>query len=59
VNPNGIKYIVSVKPAPGHDGPTLVSDDPAVVRAVLDVIRQSYEPSSPLRVMTSDPEGAA
>lgn len=50
-------YIVSLKPAPGNDGPTLVSDDPAVVRAVLDAIRQSYAPPATIHAIDRSLEG--
>jgi flagella basal body P-ring formation protein FlgA len=60
--PDTTAYIVSVRPAPGHEGPTLVSDDPALVRIVMDAIRRRYVPD-PRRVIDllsrSDPEGAA
>ena len=35
-------FLVAIKPAPGHSGPTLVSDDPAVVQATLDAIARGY-----------------
>lgn len=37
-------FIVSIKSATDPSGPLLVSDDPAVVRAVLDAIHRRFAP---------------
>lgn len=51
-------YIVSVKPAPGSDGPLLVSDDQELVRLVIERIRRTYTPPPPVRPIHPGPEAA-
>lgn len=61
-----MRWIVSLKPAdPRSEGPHLVSDHPAVVRAVIDAIGSQYgspaerTPSKVLRLQTDPAANAA
>ena len=54
--PNEPTFILSIKPAPGCDGPLLVSDDQHLVRMVVDAIRRTYAPSRARPVQPLRPE---
>lgn len=52
-------YIVSIKPAPDHNGPLLVSNDQELVRIVIEHIRRTYTVTNlTVRPITTRPDPA-